>query len=215
MEMDQTAKERDYINLEAILLRREKSTKEKELLYQKEKCKSDFAQSLSIVTNVSRALLHKIDSLFPTHLPFQLTCERQRKHLEQIQTNCTNLSRDVENMLQRYLNSVGEQVSDIQSENSRLKAENERVSDDYRFCNQNRTGLIRWHKLELDKHQQKHDQEKERLLMEKMKLTGEKEVLENSVRYRVKEVEHLTLQINQLNMSCMHKVRKQQGYRNK
>lgn len=206
--MDQIARDRDNINLEAIRLRRDKSTHEKELQFYRAKCKEDFAQSLSGVSNVSKAFLLKIESLFPTHIAFQLTCQNQREHLEQIRTNCTSLSREVEDKFQRYLNNVGEQVSAIHAENSRLKAENWRLSEDYRWCSQNRTGMMQEHKHSLEKIQLKNDKEKERLLMDKMRLNGEIDVLDNSVKYKNKEVEHLTEQIKQLNMSCMLKVRK-------
>ncbi|XP_051249195.1 plasmalemma vesicle associated protein a [Dicentrarchus labrax] len=203
VEMDQIAKERDNLNLEAIHLRREKFTHEKALEFFRVKCKEDFAQSLSGVSNVTKAFLEKIDSLFPTHIAFQLTCEKQREHLEQIRTNCSSLSREVEDRFQRYLNSVGEQVSSIQGENSRLKAENWRLSEDYRWCSQNRTGMIQQHKQNQDKLQRKNDEDKERLLIDKMRLNGEIEVLENNVKYKIKEVEHLSQQLRQLNMSCM------------
>uniref|UniRef100_A0A3Q3L4J1 Plasmalemma vesicle associated protein a n=1 Tax=Mastacembelus armatus TaxID=205130 RepID=A0A3Q3L4J1_9TELE len=206
MEMDQIAKERDNTNLEAIRLRRDKSTLERELDFYRKKSKNEFSQSLSGVANVSKAFLQKIESLFPAHIAFQLTCSKQREHLEQIRTNCTSLSREVEDRLQRYLNIVGDQVSDIQAENNRLKAENWRLSDDYRLCSQNRSGLIQEHKQNLEKLQSKYDQDKEKLLLVKMKLAGDKEVLENSVKYKTKEVEHLTDQIKQLNMSCNSKM---------
>ncbi|XP_070701688.1 plasmalemma vesicle associated protein a [Pempheris klunzingeri] len=205
MEMDQTAKERDTINLEVIRLRREKSTHEKEVDFFKQKCKDDFTLSLNGISNVTRAFLEKIDSLFPTHIAFQLTCTKQREHLEQIRTNCSSLSREVEDRFQRYLNSVGQQVSTIQAESSRMKAENWRLSDDYRWCSQNRTGLIQQHKQNQDKLQRKHDEEKEKLLVDKMKLGGQIEVLENNVKYKTKQVEHLSEQIKQLNMTCMSK----------
>ncbi|XP_045908235.1 plasmalemma vesicle associated protein a isoform X2 [Micropterus dolomieu] len=203
MEMDQIAKDRDNINLEAISLRRDKSTHEKEVEFYRQKCKDDFAQSLSGVSNVTKAFLQKVDSLFPVHIAFQLTCAKQREHLEQIRTNCTSLSREVEDKFQQYLNSVGDQVSGIQGENSRLKAENWRLSEDYRWCSQNRTGLIQQNKQNLDKLQWKHDEDKERLLMDKMRLNGEIEVLGNNVKYKSKEVEHLTEKLKHLNMSCM------------
>lgn len=209
MEMDQTAKERDTINLEVIRLRRDKSTHEKEVDFFRQKCKVDFAQSLSGVSNVSKAFLEKIDSLFPTHIAFQLTCPKQREHLEQIRTNCSSLSREVEDKFQRYLDSVGQQVSSIQAENSRLKAENWRLSEDYRWCSQNRTGLIQQHKQNLDKLQGKHDEDKEKLLVDKMRLNGEIEVLISSVKYKSKVAEHLAEQLKKLNMSCMSMVRKQ------
>uniref|UniRef100_UPI0037E760BA plasmalemma vesicle associated protein a isoform X2 n=1 Tax=Semicossyphus pulcher TaxID=241346 RepID=UPI0037E760BA len=205
MEMEQITKERDNMNLEAIRLRREQSTHEKQVEFFKLKCKDDFTQSLSGVSSVSTAFLEKINSLFPSHIAFQLTCPKQREHLEQIRTNCSSLSREVEDRFQRYLNSVGDQVSTIQSESSRLKAENWRLSEDFRWCSQNRTALIQQHKLSQDKLQLKHDQDKENLLMEKIKLHGKLEVLENNVNYKTKEVEHLVEQIKHLNMTCMTK----------
>ncbi|XP_073346712.1 plasmalemma vesicle associated protein a [Pagrus major] len=205
MEMDQIAKERDNLNLEAIRLRRDKSTHQKEVQILRQRCKDDFVQSLSGVSNVTKAFLEKIDSLFPNHIPFQLTCTKQREHLEQIRTNCTSLSREVEDKYQRYLNNVGDQVSGIQGENSRLKAENWRLSEDYRWCSQNRTDLIKDNKQNLEKLQSKHDMEKERLLMDKMRLHGDIQVLENNVNYKNKEVEHIREQLKQLNMTCMTK----------
>ncbi|XP_068197262.1 plasmalemma vesicle associated protein a [Antennarius striatus] len=204
-EMDGIARERDTLNLQAISLRRDKFTKEKELEFFRQKCKGDFTQSLSGISNVTKAFLEKVDSVFPACIAFQLTCPKQREHLEQIRTNCSSLSRDVEDRFQRYLNSVGEQVSTIQAESSRLKAENWRLSDDYRSCNQNRTGMIQQHKQNLDKLQRKHDGDKEGLLVDKMKLIGEIEVLDNNVKYKSKEVEHLRQQLRQLNMTCMAK----------
>ncbi|KAK5888785.1 hypothetical protein CesoFtcFv8_014845 [Champsocephalus esox] len=204
-DMDQTVKERDNINLEAIHLRREKSSHEKEVNFFRQKCKDDFSQSLSGISNVSKSFLEKIDSLFPSHIAFQLTCPKQREHLEQIRTNCTSLSMEVEDRFQRYLNNVGEKVSNIQAESSRLKAENTLLSDDYRRCSTNRTGLIREHKQNLDKLQQKHDKEKEELLMDKLRLHGDIEVLNNLVKYTSRVNDHLTEQNRQLNMSCVSK----------
>ncbi|KAM6918293.1 plasmalemma vesicle associated protein a [Xenentodon cancila] len=205
MEMDQILKERDNFSLEAIHLRRDKSILEMELQSYRDKAKEEFHHSLTSVTNVSRAFLEKIDSLFPRHIAFQLTCAKQREHLDQIRTNCTNLSREVEDKLQRYLNNVGDQVSSIQAENNRLKAENSLLSEDYRRCSQNHMSLIREYKQNRDAVQRKHDQEKEKLLMDKIKLNGEIDVLTNNVKYKSKEVDHLIEQITQLNMSCMPK----------
>ncbi|XP_054482625.1 plasmalemma vesicle associated protein a isoform X2 [Anoplopoma fimbria] len=205
MEMDQAAKERDSINLEVIRLRREKSTHEKEVEFFRQKCKDDFSQSLSGIANVSKAFLEKIDSLFPSHIAFQLTCPKQRDHLEQIRTNCTSLSMEVEDKLQRYLNSVGGQVSAIQAENSQVKAENWRLYEDYRWCSTNRTGLILQHRQNLDKRQRKHDEEEERLLLDKLRLNGDIEVLNSNVKYKSKVIDYLTEQLKHLNMSCMPK----------
>nr|XP_057922156.1 spidroin-1-like isoform X3 [Doryrhamphus excisus] len=203
MDLDQIAKERDDLELEAIRLRKEKSVHQNEIEFSRKRCKEDFVQSLSGISNVSRAFLLKIESLFPNYIALQLTCLKQREHLEQIRSNCTSLSREVVDRFQNYLNTVGDQVSEIQTENSHFKAENLRLFDDYRSCSQNRTGLIQQHKQNLEKLQLKHDKDYERLLLEKRRLNGDIEVLENKVNYKNKEVQHLTEQLRQLNMSCM------------
>lgn len=203
---DDIAKVRDNLHLQAINLRREKFTREKEAEICKRQCKMDFADSLSGISNVTRAFLAKVDSLFPMHMAFQLTCSKQRDHLEQIRSNCTSLSREVEDKFQRYLNNVGEQVSAIQEENIRLKAENWRLSMDYRSCSQNRTDVILQNKRNLENLQQKHDEDMERELLNKKNLKGEIILLNNSVNYKNKEVEHLKEQLKHLDMSCKSKV---------
>lgn len=207
-EMDQTAKDRDILNLQVIVLRRDKFTHEKEVEFCKQKCKNDFAQSLSGISNVTKAFLHKVNSLFPTHLAFQLTCPKQREHLEQIRSNCTSLSREVEDRFQNYLNNVGEQVSSIQAENSHLNAENWRLSEDYRWCSQNRSGQYQQHRKNLEELQQNHDKAMERVLLEKLNLNGEIKVLNNSINYKTKEVAHLAERLKYLNITCMSRVRK-------
>ncbi|XP_034039141.1 plasmalemma vesicle associated protein a isoform X2 [Thalassophryne amazonica] len=205
MEMEQVSKVRDNINLETIQLRRDKSILEKELAIFKTKCKEEFIYSLSGITNVSRVFLEKIDSLVPLHFRFHFSCDKQREYLEQIRTNCTTLSREVETKFQYYVNNLGDQVSSIQAENSRLKAENYRLFVDYRLCTQNRTGLIQEHRTGLQVLQLKHDREKEQLLMEKKRLNGDIDVLSNSINYKEKQVAHLNEQLRQLNISCMAK----------
>lgn len=205
-EMDQIAKDRDNLNLEAIGLRRDKAKHEKTAELCQERCKTEFVQSLSGISNVTNAFLNKINSLFSTHMPFHLTCEKQREHLDRIQFNCTSLSRDVEEKFQRYLDLVGDQVSSIQAENSRLKAENWRLSEDYRSCSQNRSGLFLQHKQNINRLQEKHDELTERLLREKQNLNGEIMVLNKSVDYKNKEVAYLRVQLKQLNVTCMSRV---------
>lgn len=206
--MDQIAKDRDNLNLDVISLRRAKSILENQLQISQKKCREDFTESMNRITEVSRSFRGKIDSLFPSHIAFQLTCPKQREHLEQIRSNCTSLSMEVENTYQNYLNKVGEQVSTIQAQNARFEAENSRLSQDYRWCSQNRSHLIQEHKQTYEKLQLKYDKEKEKLLVDKMNLNGQIDVLQSSVNYKNKEVEHLAEQVKQLNMSCMLKVRK-------
>lgn len=207
LEREQIAKERDNQLLETIRLRREKSILEKELDLFKQNSKNEFSQMLAPVSDVSKAFLVKIESLFPKHIAFQLTCAKQKEHLEQIHTNCTSLSHEVENKLQQYLNKVGEQVSDMQIENTRLKAENWRLSEDYREVVRNRTSILEQHKRSRAELQQKHDQEKERLLMDKMKLTSDNNLQLQGLKYNDLVIDDLKGKLNQLNMSCMARVR--------
>ncbi|KAM9322084.1 uncharacterized protein KZ484_020321 isoform 2-T2 [Pholidichthys leucotaenia] len=205
MDKEQIAKDRDSLTLEAIHLRREKSTLDKEVQSYREKYTDEFIEALTSLSNVSKAFLQKIDMLFPAYPRFWLTCAKQREHLEEIRTNCTNLSREVEDKLQQYMNTVGKQVSDIHSENKRLKAENWRLLEDYRWCSQNRTGLIQQHRQNLDKLQQKHDNEKEGVIREKIKLDGDIQLMKSTVNYKSKEIDHLTEQLKQLNKTCAPK----------
>lgn len=75
------------------------------------KCKQDFADSLNGIQTVTRDFLNRINNMFPHQLTFHLTCESQREQMERIKTSCTNLSRDVENKFQVYLDNVGNKVS--------------------------------------------------------------------------------------------------------
>lgn len=75
------------------------------------KCKEDFAHSLDGINTVTRDFLNRINNLFPHQLTFHLTCESQKDQMEKIRNSCTNLSRDVENKFQMYLDRVGDKVS--------------------------------------------------------------------------------------------------------
>ena len=205
-EMDQINKDIDNLHLEAIGLRRDKLKHEREAELCKERCKTEFVQSLSGISNVTNAFLNKIDSLFSTHMPFHLTCDKQREHLDRIQFNCTSLSREIEEKFQDYLNIAGDQMSSVQAENSRLKAENWRLSEDYRFCIQNRSGLLQQHKQNINRLQEKHDQFKERLLIEKNNLDGEIMILNKTVNLKNTEVAYLAAQLKQLNLTCLARV---------
>lgn len=77
------------------------------------KCKEDFAHSLDGIKTVTGGFLNRINNLFPHQLTFHLTCESQKEQMEKIRTSCTNLSRDVENKFQMYLDKVGDKVGAI------------------------------------------------------------------------------------------------------
>ncbi|KAK7945269.1 hypothetical protein WMY93_000997 [Mugilogobius chulae] len=192
MEIDHTARERDYITLEAIKLRRDKFVLEKAVELYQIKCKDEFINSMSGITNVSKAFLTKIDVLFPAHHPFQLTCPNQKDYLEQIRNNCTNLSEEVVRKFQFYLDTLGNKVSMSTGNISVLTAENIRMTRDYNLCSQNRTEI-----------QLKNDEERETLINDKIKLKGEIEVLESTVRYKNTELDHLKQQLMHLNMTCI------------
>lgn len=75
------------------------------------KCKEDFAHSLAGIQAVTRDFLNKINSVFPHQMTFYINCESHREQMEKIRNSCTNLSRDVENKFQLYLDKVGDKVS--------------------------------------------------------------------------------------------------------
>lgn len=81
------------------------------LLLLTRKCKEDFAHSLDGIQTVTRDFLNRINNLFPHQLTFHLTCDSQKEQMEKIRNSCTNLSRDVENKFQLYLDKVGDKVS--------------------------------------------------------------------------------------------------------
>ncbi|KAJ3594445.1 hypothetical protein NHX12_003752 [Muraenolepis orangiensis] len=205
-QVDQLTKDRDDLNLEAIDLRKAKDKLEWEIDSYKLRCKQDFVASLSGISNVSRAFLEKIDTLFPQHIPFQLTCEKQRDNLEQIRSNCTSLSREVEDTLQRYLDSVGTQVSSTLAQISHLFAQNKRLNKDYHWCSLNRTGMIQEHRQHLQSAQLRCDGEKKKLLVEKKRLGENKELLDREILVKVTEINHLAEQLKQLNASCLTRV---------
>lgn len=74
------------------------------------KCKEDFAHSLNGIQSVTKEFLTKINNLFPHQLTFHLTCESQQEEMGKIRNSCTNLSKDVENKFQLYLDNVGNKV---------------------------------------------------------------------------------------------------------
>lgn len=74
------------------------------------KCKEDFAHSLDGIQTVTTNFLNRINNLFPHQLTFHLTCESQQEQMEKIRNSCTNLSREVENKFQLYLDNVGNKV---------------------------------------------------------------------------------------------------------
>ncbi|XP_030219877.1 plasmalemma vesicle-associated protein [Gadus morhua] len=199
---EQLNKERDDLSLEAIDLRNDKQMLQSEITNYKLQCKQDFVASLSGISNVSRAFLEKIDSLFPGHIAFQLTCEKQRENLEQIRSNCTSLSRAVEDKFQGYLNTLGTKVTDYVGQINHLQADNQRLGKASRFCSENRTWLVQENRKDRQKDKLKCDIEVKKLLTEKKLLTGAKGLLEVKTSVKESEIHHLKEQNRLLNASC-------------
>uniref|UniRef100_A0A674DB02 Plasmalemma vesicle associated protein a n=1 Tax=Salmo trutta TaxID=8032 RepID=A0A674DB02_SALTR len=199
IEIENTAKDRNTLTLDAISLRRDKTTLLKQLESYRKKCKEDFIQSLGGISNVSKAFLLKIDTLLPKVSPFLLTCEKQRDSLEQIRNNCSSLSREVETKFQRYLDNVGSQVSEIQGRSARLQAEKDQLAEDHHWCSQNRSAMALEHQEKLQKAQEKYDLEMEKLLTGSKKLQWDKDLGEAAMKVKEGEIKILNDKIRSLN----------------
>lgn len=212
MELENTVKERNNHYLEHISLRRDKAFLKNQLEAYGRKCKEDFVQSLGGISNVTKAFLEKIDSLFPRVFSFQLTCEKQHDHLEQIRNNCTSLSREVEIKFQHYLDEVSKDVSKIQGHSSHLQVENSRLDEDYKWCSKNRSAMAWEHSQMQQRTKEKHDKEIEKLLMEQRRLWGDKELQGSALKVKEGEINILNIKIKSLNVSlanCVPRVREE------
>lgn len=135
-ERDIAIRDRDKHHQEAIVLRRDNTMLQEQLtsytryplsvrpsvllcvvwkpltifFFKSRKCKEDFSHSLDGIKTVIRDFLNRINNLFPHQLTFHLTCDGQREQMEKIRGSCTNLSKDVENKFQAYLDKVGDKV---------------------------------------------------------------------------------------------------------
>ncbi|CAB1317744.1 unnamed protein product [Coregonus sp. 'balchen'] len=201
MEMENTAMDRDSLTLEAISLQRDKTFLQRQLEGYRKKCKEDFVQSLAGISDVSKAFLLKIDNLLPNVSPFLLTCEKQLHHLDQIRNNCTGLSREVETKFQHYLDKVGSQMSEIEGQSARLQADKDQLKEDYDWCSYNRSAMALEHRRKLQKTQEKYDLETERMLMDRRRLQGNKELQETAMKMKEGEISILKDKINNLNSS--------------
>uniref|UniRef100_A0A7N9AUQ3 Plasmalemma vesicle associated protein b n=1 Tax=Mastacembelus armatus TaxID=205130 RepID=A0A7N9AUQ3_9TELE len=138
-ERDNALKDRDTHHQDAITQRRENTILKEELKTYTGKCKEDFSESLAGIKTVTREFLNQINTIFPHDMTFYLTCESQKGQMEKIRNSCSNLSRDVENKFQLYLDNVGKKVSEIQATSSRLEVRNSHLTSDLQQCERNRT----------------------------------------------------------------------------
>ncbi|XP_019953908.2 plasmalemma vesicle associated protein b [Paralichthys olivaceus] len=190
-ERDNALKDRDTHHQDAISLRRENTMLKEQLTTYTRKCKEDFAGSLDGITAVTRDFLNRINDLFPHQLTFHLTCDSQQEQMEKIRNSCTNLSRDVENKFQIYLDKVGNKVSEIQALSSRLEVQTIHLSTDLQQCEHNRSKTIAETARQLQLKQQTHDDQIEKLLKEQNRLRDEKKLLEDRLALKDQEVRTL------------------------
>lgn len=195
-------KERVHYQLEAISLRRSEASAEERIAKYEKSCKEDFVKSLQGIPNVTREFLRKVDEVLIKHEPsFQLTCENQSKKLEDIRTNCSSLSREVESKLQAYLDTVGNQISAILGENARYQIDNKLLKEDATWCKGNLSATVEENQKVLKQGQLKYDQETEKLLLQVRQLTENGKLQENLLSVRDIDIKILKENIKTLNAS--------------
>ncbi|XP_065097893.1 plasmalemma vesicle associated protein b [Paramisgurnus dabryanus] len=191
-ELDNTVKDKNEYHSTTIQLRQENiDLKSQHDIFIK-KCKDDFAESLQGIQTVTSSFLTKIDNFFPHSLTFHLTCQKQHEQLEKIRSNCTNLSRQVEDKFQSYLERVGQQISAIQSQSSRLEVQNKRLTAELSTCTAGRKEDSETSSKRLQDAQQTYDRQLEQLLKEQTRLREAKDLLD--AQMTVKDATIITMQ---------------------
>ncbi|XP_076133401.1 plasmalemma vesicle associated protein b [Alosa pseudoharengus] len=140
-DLDSAKTARDQYQIGAIEARRENEELKERLKRYTQTCKEDFSKPLEGIQDVTAAFLAKINNVFPHSLTFHLTCEKQQEQLNNIRTNCTNLSRQVEDKYQSYLDRVGNQVAQLQGVRSELEVQNQRLVGGLQTCKNELAGL--------------------------------------------------------------------------
>ncbi|XP_036971937.1 plasmalemma vesicle associated protein b [Acanthopagrus latus] len=199
-ERDVALKDRDTHHQDAITLRRENTMLKEQLTTYTRKCKEDFAHSLDGITTVTRDFLNRINNLFPHQLTFHLTCDSQQEQMEKIRNSCTNLSRDVENKFQLYLDKVGNKVAEIQATSSRLEVQNVHLNTDLQLCQRTRSEMAAEAAKQLELKQKTHDDQVEKLLIEQNRLREQKKLQEESLALREREIQILQRTLPQPNL---------------
>ncbi|XP_059922526.1 plasmalemma vesicle associated protein b [Gadus macrocephalus] len=176
-ERDGAIRDRDAHNQEAIATRQHNLRMQEQLSAYTRKCKEDFAKSLEGIQTVTSAFLARINDLFPHHLTFHLTCAKQQEQMEKTRANCTNLSREVEDRFQKYLNVVGDQVANIQALSSKLEVQSSQLTSDLQTCEQTRVGMAAKSDQLVQEAQKTHDTRMKTILLEQNRLREEKQLM--------------------------------------
>ncbi|XP_037530444.1 plasmalemma vesicle associated protein b [Nematolebias whitei] len=190
-ERDTALKDRDVYLGEAIKLRKESSLLKEQLTTYTRKCKDDFANSLNGIQTVTEKFLNKINNVFPHHLTFHLTCGSQEVQLEKIKSSCTNLSRDIENKFQLYLDNVGNKVSEIQSLSSHLEVQTKHLASDLQQCEHKHSEAVAKAAVDLELKQKAHDDQVEKLLIEQNRLREQRKLQDDKLALKDKELQTL------------------------
>lgn len=195
-ERDNAIKDRDTHHQAAIGLRKENAMLKEQLTTYTVKCKEDFASSLDGIKTVTAGFLNKINDLFPHQLTFHLTCKSQNEQMENIRSSCTNLSIEIENKFQLYLDNVGNKVAAIQALSSRLEVEKSHLTSNLEECEKKRSESTADLSQQLQNKQKTHDEQMERLLLEQNRLRDQRKLQEDSVALKEKELQLLKSQPN-------------------
>ncbi|XP_046869810.1 plasmalemma vesicle associated protein b [Hypomesus transpacificus] len=167
---DSAIKEGNTYHLENVALKKENADLNAKLTTYTKKCKEDFSKSLEGIQTVTSGFLSRINTLFPHSMTFHLTCEKQQEQVEKIRSSCTNLSKEVEDKFQRYLNNVGDKVADIQLQSSGLEVQNSNLKLQLAQCQSNNSHATDESRRRLQDNQQAHDKQMEALLLEQNRL---------------------------------------------
>ncbi|XP_008282984.1 plasmalemma vesicle associated protein b [Stegastes partitus] len=200
-ERDNALRDRDTLHQDGITLRRENVMLKEQLATYTRKCKEDFAHSLDGIKMVTRDFLNRINNLFPHQLTFHLTCDSQQEQMEKIRNSCTNLSRDVENKFQLYLDNVGNKVAEIQALSSRLEVQNSHVTANLKQCEQDLSETIAKNAKLLELKQKTHDDQMEKVLLAQNQLRDQQKLQEERLALKDKEVQRLQGMLSSLKPS--------------
>lgn len=169
-------------------VRQDKDDLTAELQLYTKKCKEEFVTSLQGIQEVTRTFLSKIKNLFPdTFNTFHLTCKNQQDQMKKICDNCSSLSQQVETKFQKYLDLVGDKISAMQANSSKLEIQNMRLTTEMQNCNHSRTEELEQCKLLLREAQHVQDRQVEPLLKVQQQLMQEKQMLQATCGQRVSD----------------------------
>ncbi|XP_051967554.1 plasmalemma vesicle-associated protein-like [Xyrauchen texanus] len=193
-DMDNTVKDKNVHHSMVLKLRQDNIDLKSHLDGYTKKCKEDFAQSLQGIQTVTSAFLIKIENFFPHYATFHLTCQKQNDQMERIRSNCSSLSKEVEDKFQSYLDKVGEKVSSIQMESSRLEVQNVYLTSELDKCKTGRKEEAAESSKQLQDAKQMYDRQLEQLLMEQTRLREAKGLLDTQLA--IKDITIISMQKN-------------------